>query len=102
MSVNGKKVALGLGSVVLLVSWGGQILLPCLTPLYVWAARRSGRAGRVMWSMIPAVGAGVAAWALVYVWLGEVQPAIWLLPVVAATAAGVALAKVTEPLPAAA
>jgi hypothetical protein len=99
MNVGRKKAALGLVSGVLLISWGGQLLLPCLTPLYVWAARRSGRGGRVMWSIIPVAGAGVASWALVYVWLGELEPAIWLLPVIAGAATGIAMAKVTDPLP---
>jgi hypothetical protein len=81
------KVVLGSASVVLALSWGGQLLLPLFIPVYVWAARRSGPLGRALWSLPPAIGVGVAAWAAIYVTSGEPKPAIWLAPVLAAVGA---------------
>lgn len=59
---------------------GGFLLLPLLVPAHVWAARRCGRVGRLAWSVLPAVSVGMVAWAVVYVAVGEAEPAIWLVP----------------------
>lgn len=77
-----KKVVLGLVTALLLVSWVGFLVLPLLAPAHVWAARRSSRAGRAAWGAAAGLGAGMTTWAATYVTVGEVQPAIWLLPVV--------------------
>jgi hypothetical protein len=84
------KTVLALVSLLLMASMGGGfLLLPLLVPMHVWAARRSGRVGRVLWSVLPAAAAGMVTWAATYVTLGEAQPWIWLAPVAAAAAAGV-------------
>ncbi len=59
---------------------GGFLLLPALIPAHVWAARRSGRVGRIGWSVLPAASVAMVAWAAVYVTVRESEPAIWLLP----------------------
>lgn len=76
------KVVLGVVTVVLLLSQIGFLLVPLLLPAHVWAARRSGQAGRIGWSVLPAAGLATAAWAIVYVTAGEPRPAIWLVPLV--------------------
>jgi hypothetical protein len=90
------KVALATVTAVLLISQGAQLLLPLLLPFHVWAARRSGTVGRVLWSIPPVAAAGFFAWVAVYVTAGEPKPAIWLLPAIAAIAAGLALAPATR------
>lgn len=92
----GRKAALAALSIVLLLSMGGGfLLLPLLVPLHVWAARSSGSLGRVGWSVFPVAASGACVWALVYVAAGEAQPWIWLVPTVAACAAGVAMVRLT-------
>jgi hypothetical protein len=87
-SMAGRKAALAVVSVVLLASMGGGfLLLPILVPAHVWAARRSGRVGRVLWSALPVATAGMVVWAIVYVAVGEAKPLIWLLPALASVAA---------------
>lgn len=82
------KFALATITVLLMASMGGGfLLLPLLVPFHVWAARTSGPIGRVLWSILPGVAAGMVVWAAVYVSLGEVQPFIWLIPLLAAVAA---------------
>ena len=76
------KWALAVATFVLMASMGGGfLLLPLLIPAHVWAARRSGPAGRVGWSLLPAVSLAMVAWAAVYVVFGETKPVIWLIPV---------------------
>ncbi len=73
----------GLAAVTLLLmasTGGGFLLLPALIPAHVWAARRSGRVGRIGWSVLPAASLAMVAWAAAYVTVGESEPAIWLLP----------------------
>jgi len=72
---------------------GGFLLLPLLIPGHLWAARRSGRVGKVGWSILPAVSLGMVTWAGVYATAGEPKPAIWLLPTVVAVGALVLLAR---------
>jgi hypothetical protein len=75
-------------TVILMASMGGGfLLLPVLIPAHVWAARRSGRAGRLGWSLLPALSVAMVTWVGVYVAVGESQPVIWLLPVAALVAA---------------
>lgn len=93
-----KKSALASVSLLLVASMGGGFLaLPILVPLHVWAARTSGPVGRVLWSLLPVTATGMVAWAAVYVAVGEVEPAIWLLPSLAVVLAGVGMAGLTRP-----
>lgn len=79
------RTALAIATVVLLASAGGGFLVvPLLTPLHVRAARNAGPVGRVGWPLAAGFGLGMAAWAGVYVAAGEAQPAIWLVPLIAA------------------
>src|SRR5439155_19174253 len=57
----GLKVALAAITVVLLLSQVGWLVVPLLLPAHMWAARRSGRAGRLIWSLLPASGLACAA-----------------------------------------
>ncbi len=77
-----RKVVLGMVTVLLLLSWVGFLAVPLLAPAHVWAARRSNGVGRVVWGAAAGLGAGMTLWAATYVTVGEIQPAIWLLPVV--------------------
>jgi hypothetical protein len=88
------KVVLAVVTIVLLLSQIGFLLVPLLLPAHVWAARRSGRVGRVGWSLLPAAGLATAAWAITYLTVGEAKPAIWLVPVVALVASFVAVRRV--------
>lgn len=90
------KIGLAAVTVLLLLSMGGGFLaLPLLSPAHVWMARRSGRVGRVLWSMPAAIGAAMVAWAAFYVVFGESQPWIWLVPVAGLVAAAFGLARLT-------
>ena len=92
----GRKIVLAVVSVLSMLSMGGGfLLLPLLIPLHVWAARRSGPTGRVLWSMLPVAATGMVAWAIVYVTAGESKPWIWLLPTLAALSAGIGMIKLT-------
>lgn len=88
-----KKVLLSVVTVLLLVSWGASFAVPLLAPAHVWAARRSNRLGRALWGTFAGLGAGAAVWAIVYLTVGEVQPAIWLLPVVFGLVAAALVAR---------
>src|SRR5205807_6528258 len=78
------KAILLVVTLVLMSSMGGGFLaLPLLIPAHIWAARRSGRVGRVAWPVLPAVSVLMLVWAVVYVLAGESKPTIWLLPLVA-------------------
>ena len=93
-----KKTALAVVSVLLMLSMGGGfLLLPILIPLHIWAALRSGSAGRVLWSFLPVAAVGMATWAAVYVTIGEVKPWIWLAPVAVAAGAVLAMVRLTAP-----
>ena len=78
-----KAVLLALTLVLMASMGGGFLVLPVLIPAHVWAARRSGRAGRVAWSLLPGASVAMVVWAAVYVVFGETKPAIWLLPLLA-------------------
>jgi len=89
---------LGIVTLLLMASMGGGfLLLPLLIPAHVWAARRSGRVGRVGWSVLPAISVAMVSWAAVYVVAGEAEPIIWLLPLLALGAALVLLRGMTAP-----
>jgi hypothetical protein len=79
------KVALAAATVVLLASQAAPVV-PALAPLHLWAVRRSGRAGRILWPLAAGFGAAAATWAFVYRLAGEPQPAIWLVPSVGGVA----------------
>lgn len=82
-------------TVLLMASMGGGfLLLPLLIPAHVWAARDSGRVGRIAWSLLPAASVGMVAWAAVYVLAGESMPAIWLVPAIALAAGWAAIVRV--------
>lgn len=90
------KAGLAGVSLLLVASMGGGFLaLPILVPLHVWAARRSGLVGRVLWSLLPVTAASMVTWAAVYVIAGEASPAIWLLPMLAAVVAGVGMVRLS-------
>src|SRR4051794_37201695 len=96
MQVTMAKTALGIVSLLLVLSMGGGfLLLPVLVPLHIWAARRSGPVGRAGWSLLPVITAGMVSWAAVYVAVGEGKPAIWLVPLCAAAAAVPAILRAT-------
>ena len=82
--VAGHKAALALVTTLLLVSQVAFLAVPLLLPLHVWAAHRSGRAGAIGWGTAAGLGAGMTAWAAVYVSVGERQPVIWLVPLTVA------------------
>lgn len=90
------KTALAAVSLLLVASMGGGfLLLPIVVPLHVWAARTSGPTGRVLWPIFPVTAAVMSVWALTYVAAGEAKPAIWLLPLLAGTAATLAMRRLT-------
>jgi hypothetical protein len=91
------KVVLAVVTIVLLLSQIGFLLVPVLLPAHVWAARRSGRIGRVGWSFLPAVGLATAAWGALYLTVGESKPAIWLVPLAALVVAFVLLRRFAVP-----
>jgi hypothetical protein len=96
------KIALAAVSLLLVSSMGGGFLaLPALIPLHIWAARTSGRLGRVLWSALPVIGAGMVTWAVTYAAVAEAQPAIWLVPVLAMMVTALVIADFTRPNPAA-
>ena len=85
------KGALAVVTLVLMASMGGGfLLLPLLVPFHLWAARTSGSIGRIVWSLLPGVTAGMVVWAAVYVSVGEAKPFIWLVPMLAAAVAVIA------------
>ena len=93
----GGKLVLAVVSLLALLSMGGGfLLLPLLAPLHVWAARRSGPAGRLLWSVFPVAGTGMVTWAAVYLTAGESMPWIWLVPALAAGVAVVGMARLTS------
>ena len=73
-------------SLVALASVGGAdvYLAPAILPLQWLAARRSTRGPFLMlWSLLAAATAAEGTWGLVYVTIGEVEPLVWLLPLLA-------------------
>ena len=90
-------MALAAITVVLLLSQVGWLVVPLLLPAHMWAARRSGRAGRLIWSLLPASGLACAAWALTYLAVGEAKPVIWLVPLVVLVIGVRLIARVATP-----
>ena len=90
------KACLAGVSLLLVASMGGGFLaLPLLVPLHLWAARRSGPVGRMLWSLLPVTAAAMVTWAAVYVIAGESKPAIWLFPLLAAVVAGAGMVRLS-------
>jgi hypothetical protein len=75
-------------STFLLVSMGGAIFAAPLTvPLLVIAARSTSSIGYRVWAGFVLVATvAEVAWAVTYVAVRESQPAIWLVPLLAALA----------------
>ena len=75
---------------VLLLSMGGAVVAAPLTlPVLLWAARRRCTGAlRTTAVVVAALTAAELAWALVYLAAGESEPAIWLVPLATAVAAG--------------
>lgn len=95
--------ALAIATLLLMASMGGGfLLLPVLIPAHIWAARWSGRVGRVGWSLLPAASVAILTWAAVYVAVGESEPTIWLLPGLVLVAAFSVFVRSTAPRPVAA
>ncbi len=90
-----KAVVAGVSLILLASMGGGFVALPLLVPLHIWAARRSGPTGRVLWILLPVATATVCTWAITYVLVGEAQPAIWLIPAVAGALTGEAMRRTT-------
>jgi hypothetical protein len=94
-AVTGIKIALAVLTLLLMVSFGGQVLIPILTPLHVWAANRSGPIGRVLWAVPTALSTAAVGWVMAYELFGEAQPMIWLMPLLAALAGGWVFGRVS-------
>lgn len=94
-AVTGIKIALAVPTVLLIVSFGGQIFMPILIPAHLWAANRSGPIGRVLWAVPTGLSTAVVGWILTYGLFGEAQPMIWLIPLLAAIAGGWAFGRVS-------
>ena len=77
-------------TLVALVSLGGlgAYAAPILLPLLLIAASQSGRLMRTVWALLASAVAAEAFWALTYQMVGEAQPVIWALPLVAGCIAG--------------
>jgi hypothetical protein len=86
-------------SAVLLLSMGGAVVAaPVTVPLMVVTARRRPTpAFRGTAAVLVALTVGEVAWALTYVTAGEAPPWIWLVPLVACAAAGVAVVRTATP-----
>jgi hypothetical protein len=84
------RAAVLVGAAFLLLTFGGAIFAaPLALPLLAWTARRTpSRALRALAVVVAALTAGETGWAATYVTLGEGQPWILLLPIVAGVAAG--------------
>lgn len=91
------KFVLGAVTLLLLISQIGFVVVPLLAPAHVWAAKRSSRIGRLLWTLLPALGLAAMTWAAIYVTAGETKPAIWLLPAVTLVAGWFALLRVSQP-----
>ena len=100
-SIPGWPVAAVVVAAVLLVSYGGAIVLaPITLPVLYLALSRNetGRGLRVGIVAVAALTAAEVGWAAVYLSVGEGMPWIWLAPV---AAGGAALAGYSRTRPAA-
>ena len=102
----GLPVSVLILSLVALASVGGAgvYLAPALLPLQWLAARRSPRGLiLILWSLIAGATAGEGTWGLIYLTIGEVEPFVWLFPLLTGTVVA-ALLFITvsrvKPLPA--
>jgi hypothetical protein len=84
---------------VLLVSYGGAILAaPITVPLLFMTAGSSESIGyRVCAGIVAVLTIAETAWAVTYLTLGEAQPMIWVLPVLASLAVGAGFARMSRP-----
>lgn len=86
------KVLLAIVTLLLLSSVGGAAAYaaPVTLPALFLAARFSRGTGEgILWAVLAAATALESAWLLAFVALGEATPWIWLLPILAAMAAGI-------------
>jgi hypothetical protein len=97
VGLSATKALLVVPTVLLIVSMGGQLLLPILLPLHHWAAKSASRAGRVGWALPAGVAGGTYAWLVVYQAAGEPQPAIWLAPLLVAVIATALMWRFNRP-----
>lgn len=81
------KLVLAAVTLLLCVSMGGQLGLPVLLPAHLWAARRSGPVGRILWSLPAGVAGAIFVWLAIYTTAGEPTTVIWLAPLGAAVLA---------------
>jgi len=79
------SVGLFVVSGLLLASWGGAVFAAPVTLPLMWLAVRRHPTRPFRWAggAIAALTAVELAWAAVYALVGEAQPAIWLVPLVA-------------------
>lgn len=93
------EVLLASVTLVLLASVGGAgaVAAPVLLPVQWLVARNGGRARRAFWTLLAALTAGEAAWALTYVAAGEREPLIWLVPLAVALVTFAGYAVTTRP-----
>jgi hypothetical protein len=79
----------------LLVSFGGAIVAaPVTLPLMLVVVRRHpSRTFRTLGFLLGGLTAGEVMWAVTYVTVGERNPWIWMVPVVAGFAGGWAIAR---------
>lgn len=90
-SVTVIRTLVAVPTILLMGSFGGQLLIPVLIPLHLWSAKRSGPIGRVLWAIPAAASAAVFGWIVAYELVGESQPLIWLIPLVMSIGGGYAL-----------
>jgi hypothetical protein len=86
------RVVLAAVTVVLLTSMGGAAIFtsPVLLPLLFVAAVRSGRPGRIVFSLLAGIVAAELVWAAVLWTAGETPIIIWAVPLVALCAVATA------------
>ncbi|MEA2687250.1 MAG: hypothetical protein QOE93_2445 [Actinomycetota bacterium] len=90
----GRALVLGL-SAVLLLSFGGAIVAaPLALPLLAWTARATpSHRLRIVAALLAGLTAAEVGWAAVYLTLGESQPWIVAIPLVAGLGAATALVR---------
>ncbi len=80
---------------ILLLSMGGAIVAAPITVPLLWVTGRSagGRRVRVGAAVVAALTTAEVVWLAVYNVAGEVQPTVWLIPLLAAVVTGLAIGR---------